>query len=165
MTVAHWTGRWAFHLQMYTTHIWTSHLNWTKNRFLIIIRKLERWDGPLNWDELISSLKFCSYHLTLIYHMRDILKMFFVRFLFEDLPQFQVIIGPLICHNWYGSVWISWLEAIIQVCQGGYTAWCVRGLRKGSIFYVDVDHSGDLKKYFLQTGFLMLINKAPIDWY
>ena len=65
MTITHCTSRWESHFEMDTTQIWTAHLNWTRNRRLFIILKLEYCVGLLNWDELISSSNFYYYHITL----------------------------------------------------------------------------------------------------
>ena len=52
-----------------------------KNRRTFIIWKLECCGGLFNWERLISLPNFCSYHTTLLYLVRDILKLFFVCFL------------------------------------------------------------------------------------
>ena len=31
--------------------------------------------------------------------------------------------------------------------------------------YIDDDYGGDLKTHYSQTGFLILINRDPLDWY
>ena len=61
-------------------------------------------------------------------------------------------------HDWkplYGNI----KEAILPDAPAD------QGKEVELLYYIDADHDGNLKTRCLQTGFLIFLNKAPVDWY